>query len=540
MDADDNLIISWHDFESNSPELIRNLWKDEDFSDVTLATDDGQIVRAHRVILCSASSKLKRLLRAHEHHNPVVYIPGIDSGHLVNLVKFIYQGKCQVKEELLGEFLNCGKSLGVENLTEYFQNRGNEAKYETAGQNETTAILFKEGDGFSAESEENENPPEKIGTSISLNQPNLKSGFCKICNRKFINLKRHINTRHSKREKKTCTVCDMKFARKITLRTHFETQHNGKEKKKCNMCKYEAHKNSAITDHIERVHQGKMLSCKDCSFQAKTKHYMQYHMKSFHDGITTLKCDQSEFKFEYKAGSDRKMLIHKETMHGKTIYKCDHCDYESKSRPYFTKHKKDHVRPKIVCGQCKFSTKLATFLKYHIKSAHEGFTWPCDACDRKFNTPALLRLHKGSEHEQKLYTRSCTICDFTVETKDNKRTTHQMNNHMDAIHLDIIYDCQEQECSYTTKSSQKMKRHTKYHKIRKSNISFVCDQCSYTSKQKGHLDIHVRSKHKGEILKCDLCNYSATQLSNLTRHKRAKHTELIQTLDKPLEMKTSF
>ena len=126
MDDDNLVIISWQDFESSSPEIIRNLWKDEDFSDVTLATDDGQIVRAHRVVLCSASSKLKKLLIAHKHDNPIVYLPDIDSGHLVNLVKFIYQGKCQIREEILEEFLNCGKSLGLENLTEYFRNKGNE------------------------------------------------------------------------------------------------------------------------------------------------------------------------------------------------------------------------------------------------------------------------------------------------------------------------------------------------------------------------------------------------------------------------------
>ena len=125
MDADD-LVISWQDFESTSPDIIRNLWKDEDFSDVTLATDDGQVVRAHRVVLCSASSKLKKLLIAHKHDNPIVYLPDIDSGHLVNLVKFIYQGKCQIREEILEEFLNCGKSLGLANLTEYFRNKGNE------------------------------------------------------------------------------------------------------------------------------------------------------------------------------------------------------------------------------------------------------------------------------------------------------------------------------------------------------------------------------------------------------------------------------
>ena len=101
------------------------------------------------------------------------------------------------------------------------------------------------------------------------------------------------------------------------------------------------------------------------------------------------------------------------------------------------------------------------------------------------------------------------------------------------IHREIVYKCEK--CSYTTKSNKNMKSHTGKHKNRLKG-TFVCDQCSYTSKQKGHLDIHVRSKHKGEVLKCDICNYSATQLSNLKRHRLAKHT----TLESPLKINTSF
>ena len=123
-----------------------------------------------------------------------------------------------------------------------------------------------------------------------------------------------------------------------------------------------------------------------------------------------------------------------------------------------------------VCGQCSFSRKENTFLKSLVKSAHEGVRWTCDACDQ-------------------------TKCE---------------------------------ECSYTTKIKDSMKRHTARREIRE-NSSFVCDQCSYISKQKGNLDIHVRSKHKGEIIKCEICNYSATQLSNLRRHRRAKHKELLPT-----------
>ena len=520
---DGNLVISWQDFESRSPELIRNLWKDEDFSDVTLATDDGQIVRAHRVVLCSASSKLKGLLSVHKNHNPIVYLPDIDSGHLVNLVEFIYQGKCQVRAELLEEFLNCGKSLGVANMIEFFQNQENDVKHEALTQNRTTNPS-REEDGLSAKSEKNEIPPENSETALSIVQAGGMSGLCRICNRKFVNLKQHIKTQHSKREKKTCNVCNMKFTQKAGLRTHFETQHSGKEKKKCNICKYESHKKYALTKHIERVHEGKMLSCKDCSFQAKTRDYMKYHMKSFHDG-ETMKCDQCEFECEYKINATTKMLLHKQTMHGQTTYTCDKCDYESKSKQHFMRHKRNsHSRPKIVCGQCAFSTKVLTHLKYHVKSAHEGVRWTCDACDRKFNSPATLRLHRGKEHDQKFFTRSCTICDYVVETKFNPKTKAQMNNHMDMIHRDTIYKCEK--CSYTTKINNSMKSHTINHKNR-VNSSFVCDQCSYTSKQKGHLDIHVRSKHVGEVLKCEICNYSATQLSNLRRHKRAKHKELL-------------
>ena len=67
--------------------------------------------------------------------------------------------------------------------------------------------------------------------------------------------------------------------------------------------------------------------------------------------------------------------------------------------------------------------------------------------------------------------------------------------------------------------------HIKWKHGREEEASFVCDQCSYTSKQSVHLDIHVRSKHRGELFKCDMCDYKATQLSNLVRHKQAKHLE---------------
>ena len=116
--ADETLFVSWKDFEANSSELIRNLWNDEDFSDVTLAAGDGKQFRAHRVILSSATTKLKGILRNPEKCEKLfLYLPDIQSSHLSNLIEIIYQGKCQVKQADLEEFMSSGRTLGVKNLT---------------------------------------------------------------------------------------------------------------------------------------------------------------------------------------------------------------------------------------------------------------------------------------------------------------------------------------------------------------------------------------------------------------------------------------
>ena len=58
---EENINISFTDFESVSKNTMKELWKDKDFTDVTLATSDGkQQLKAHRIILSSASSIFKK------------------------------------------------------------------------------------------------------------------------------------------------------------------------------------------------------------------------------------------------------------------------------------------------------------------------------------------------------------------------------------------------------------------------------------------------------------------------------------------------
>ena len=79
-----DIIVSWNVFKSTSLEIMRNLWKVWDFSDVTLAADDDKVFRAHRVILSFSSSMLRKVGQNHD-GSLFLCMSDIHSAHLANL-----------------------------------------------------------------------------------------------------------------------------------------------------------------------------------------------------------------------------------------------------------------------------------------------------------------------------------------------------------------------------------------------------------------------------------------------------------------------
>ena len=75
--TDNTLELCWDHFETNAPKMFRNLWNDQDFADVTLATVDDQQIRAHKVILSSCSQFFRNIFLMNPHQNPLLYLKGI-------------------------------------------------------------------------------------------------------------------------------------------------------------------------------------------------------------------------------------------------------------------------------------------------------------------------------------------------------------------------------------------------------------------------------------------------------------------------------
>ena len=108
----------WDQYDTNVPQTFKQLWQNQDFADVTLATKDDVQIRAHKVILSASSPIFQNILKKNPHSNPLIYFNNLKSADVKLLLRFIYLGQCEVSQNGLVDFLAAGKELMVQGFVE--------------------------------------------------------------------------------------------------------------------------------------------------------------------------------------------------------------------------------------------------------------------------------------------------------------------------------------------------------------------------------------------------------------------------------------
>ena len=307
----------------------------EEFKDVTLVCDDGELIRAHRNILSICSPVLRNILLADRRNTPTIYLRGINHTEMEAIIKFIYLGQASVSKSRVDEFLLVADNLKIKELcqepiTKLVEsdnnledtNEGNgvlkditketlvkyeeenilkmeviedtevgEEKYVSDEQDKTHSGEFKikerdifiEGDIYGKE--KIENAMEKIGGSTQSNDDeiDLKMEKDKKIKKKVLkNL-----------ETKTCEQCGKVFTKKKSLSYHKETVHSTIEYP-CSKCEFKATRLDRLRIHIQSKHEGVKFSCSHCSKKFNFKNNCTAHIKSVHEGVKyeCLHCDQ--------------------------------------------------------------------------------------------------------------------------------------------------------------------------------------------------------------------------------------------------------
>ena len=112
----DNLCLKWNGFEDVVKSVFVDLRNDREFTDVTLACDDGQQVEAHKVVLASSSPFFMDLLTRNKHPHPLIIMKGVKSVDLLAVLDFIYLGEASVFQQNLSSYLQLAEEIKIRGL----------------------------------------------------------------------------------------------------------------------------------------------------------------------------------------------------------------------------------------------------------------------------------------------------------------------------------------------------------------------------------------------------------------------------------------
>ena len=140
--------MKWNEFDTNIREYFRIIREDQRLFDVTLVTDDGQHIQAHKIILSAGSHFFSDIFLKNNQTNMLIYLKGINSVQLQHLLDFIYNGEASVGQEDLNEFLETGKELQVKGFEAYVSGEGERVEENPERNMNGNEELFKNGDNI--------------------------------------------------------------------------------------------------------------------------------------------------------------------------------------------------------------------------------------------------------------------------------------------------------------------------------------------------------------------------------------------------------
>ena len=142
MDQPEKFVLQWDQFETNFRNTFAGLRGEEHFADVTLVSEDGQLVKAHKVLLSAASPLFDTILKSQDHPKPLIFLAEVKMDLLNSLLEFIYCGEVEVTGDDLDKFMALANKLKVkglikdENLTN-MENQEHDVEKERSKNSET-------------------------------------------------------------------------------------------------------------------------------------------------------------------------------------------------------------------------------------------------------------------------------------------------------------------------------------------------------------------------------------------------------------------
>merc|ERR1712129_399499 len=408
--------LKWNDFHQNIASTFGSLRQDHDFSDITLACEDGEQVEAHKVILAASSPFFQNLLRRNNNPHPLIYMRGMKSEDIVSVVDFIYNGEANILEENLEKFLSLGQELGLKGLATGENKEGTSENEEAIGKKEQIkkkklenkqALAEKYAKDEKKELLENQSLPP-IDDSVEKQQvleetvpeqnyevANISSDFAALDDQVNAMMVKSSNMIANGNGRKTfaltCTACG-KEGNRSNIRDHIEANHVEGVSIPCNFCDKVSRSRGGLRQHIANNHKQK-LGYEQAVAEVEKKEVLEdkvltdLHDAVFKQGVLEETGSEQSYEAE-NVSSDFAAL---DDSINAMMVKSSNLIPNGQRKAFA-----------LTCTACgKEGTR--SNIREHIEATHmEGVSIPCTPCDKVCKSRGGLRQHIKTHTKQLL------------------------------------------------------------------------------------------------------------------------------------------
>ena len=361
--------------------VFKLLAHDEEFTDVTLVSEDGKAVPTHRAILALSSPYFLTIFNKNKSER-FIHTP-VKSKYLKSMVEYIYLGETRVEPADVKEFLSIANKFQIpglcfdesmkakENKSSLIKNEMQFKLDDVDSPLETSHIIQDPHKDEAIVPKKSETLAKDIFETEPIKNATQESKILEV---------KHVNEKRTKKQKN----------RKILKPPNTR----GKESRiiQCEDCGYIGTKNS-LRQH-KLIHTGVLQSCDKCSYSSVNPFHLKEHLRNVHDPVY-LFCDKCTFRAKTK----RYLQGHNEREHEGRIYMCDKCDFKSKFFGRFSDHMKGvHEGKKYSCDKCTYTSTFRAPLFHHKQVRHNNVKYACNYCSYVATRPDNLKLHERRLH----------------------------------------------------------------------------------------------------------------------------------------------
>ena len=270
---EDNCKISWNTYPEHVTEMLHDMIRYKELSDVTLICDDRKELKAHKIVLSACSKVFNSIFKEHSVDNSVIYLSGIKHQEMESILDFMYVGVASFEKDRMNDLVDMTQSLEVKEIG-YFKDYFNVKKINT---------------------DENEVRQLKEELMNEINEDKFQNDNIDFGKSRRLSFKRNlvdVSNLQTEEGKFTCHQCQKEFSSDLGFRIHIQSKHQDL-KYSCNECNFQAVTPSHLKGHIKSKLEGVKYACDLCKFQATQKYNLKTHIQTKHEGLrfTCKYCD---------------------------------------------------------------------------------------------------------------------------------------------------------------------------------------------------------------------------------------------------------